>query len=212
MKVLVACEFSGIVRDAFLAKGHDAISCDLLPTEQDGPHYQGDVLDILGQSWDLLIAHPPCTYLSNSGVRHLYDHVTSKNGIKAKISGEARWQAMFGAVRFFNYFLNADHIPKRCIENPVPHGHAKKGIGDYTQLVQPWHFGEKQSKAVCLWLRGLPKLTPTNIVGPPPKIMTPEEKREWHKVHFASPGKDRWKVRSRFFPGIAQAMADQFTR
>lgn len=210
MRVLVGCEFSGIVRQAFRDKGHDAWSCDILPAEDNSPfHYQCDVISLLNEVWDLGIFHPPCTYLTNAGVRHLHENVASKNGVKAKIHGQARMREMEKACHFFNTLYNAN-IDKVCIENPIPHKYAKFYIGDYTQLLQPWQFGEKQTKAVCLWLRGLPKLKPTKIVGPPPKIMSPEEKRSWHKVHYMSPGKNRWKERSRFFHGIAKAMSEQW--
>ena len=157
MKILIACEFSGTVRDAFLAKGHDAISADLLPTESDGPHYQGNVLDILYEPYDLLIAHPPCQYLTNSGVRWMY-----KGGKKANGTDEERWAHMYAAQAFFEALNEAHHIRRRCIENPVPHGHA--GLPAFTQSIQPWQFGHGETKATCLWLKGLPKLTPTNIV------------------------------------------------
>lgn len=210
MKVLIGCEFSGIVREAFRAKGHDAWSCDILSAEDNSPfHYQQDVLTLLDKNWDLGIFHPPCTYLTNAGVRHLHENVSSKNGVKAKIHGRARRIEMEKACIFFNKLTQAN-INKICIENPIPHKYAKSYIGDYTQIVQPWQFGEKQSKAVCLWLIGLPKLKPTSMVGPPPKHMTPEEKRSWHKVHYMAPSVNRQKERSRFFKGIAEAMADQW--
>lgn len=141
MRVLVACEFSGVVRDAFIARGHDAMSCDLLPGETPGPHHKGDVIGdwILGIEWDLLIAHPPCTYLSNSGVRWLY-----KDGGR----NEPRWQEMRKAADFFMEFVNATHIPKRCIENPIPHRHAQ--LPKYTQTIQPWQFGHGETKRTCL--------------------------------------------------------------
>lgn len=212
MKVLVACEYSAIVRDAFRKKGHRAWSCDLLPTEGDPTyHIQGNVLNVLNNGWDLMIAHPTCQYLTNAGVRHFHSHVVSKNGIRAKVYGSARFDAMQLGAAFFNDLKNAP-IPRIAVENPIPHKYAKQLIGKYDQLVQPWMFGEKQTKAVCLWLKGLPKLVPTNIVGPPPKNLTPEEKRSWHRVHYTSPGPDRAKKRSKFFRGIADAMAEQWTR
>lgn len=198
MKVLVACEFSGIVREAFKIKGHDAWSCDILDTEIAGQHLVCDVLQYLDQGWDLMIAHPPCTYLTNAGVRHLHDHISSRNGVKAKVSGEARWQALKEAGEFFQKLQQAN-IPKICIENPIPHKYAKKYIGQYTQLIQPWQFGHGETKATCLWLKNLPKLEPTNIV----------EGRE-HRIHKMSPGPNRAKERSRTFIGIAQAMAEQW--
>lgn len=198
MRVLVACEFSGIVRDAFLARGCDAWSCDLEPTEAPGPHIQGNVEDILYDRWDLMIAHPPCTYLSNSGVRHLHDHITSINGKRAKVSGEKRWAAMYQGAYFFNVLKQAP-IPRIAVENPIPHKYARDLIGDYTQLIQPNQFGANETKAICLWLKNLPLLVPTDNV---PVYM--------HRIHEESPGKDRAKRRSRFFVGIAQAMAQQW--
>lgn len=199
MRVLVACEFSGIVRDAFAAEGWDAWSCDLLPSERPGNHYEGDVREVLGGQWDLMVAHPHCTYLTNAGVRHLHDHIESRNGNRASMSGSKRWVAMFEGAEFFNLLKNAS-IPHIAIENPIPHKYARALIGDYTQLIQPWMFGHGETKATCLWLKGLPKLAPTNIV----------EGRE-ARVHRMSPGPDRWKERSRTLPGIAEAMARQWT-
>lgn len=204
MRVLVACEFSGIVRDAFIAHGHDAISADLLPSERPGPHYEGDVRDLLTDGeitqWDLLIAHPPCTYLTNAGVRHLYHDVTSVNGRRAAVNGPERWEAMREAATFFRTFLYASKIPRIAVENPVPHGYAVEEIGrKYDQLIQPWQFGHGETKAICWWLEGLPPLRPTNIV----------DGRE-PRVHYMSPGPNRWRERSRFYPGIAEAMAAQW--
>ena len=189
MKILVACEFSGVVREAFAAKGHDTWSCDLLPTEQSGKHCQGDVRDILHDNWDLMIAHPPCTYLSNSGVRWLY-----KKGTMIKI--EERWNAMYEAARFFRLFL--DHPCKMvCIENPVPHGHA--GLPQSTQRVQPYQFGHGETKMTCFWLKGLPLLQQTNVVFG----------RE-ARIHRMSPSQKRAKLRSTTYKGIAEAMAEQW--
>lgn len=185
MRVLIACEFSGIVREAFKAKGHDAWSCDLLPTEQEGQHIQGDVLEILDNDWDLMIAHPPCTRLCNSGVRWLAERNL--------------WNDMRIAARFFKKLLNADII-RVAVENPIPHKYAVTGIGrKYDQIIQPWQFGHGETKATCLWLRGLPKLKPTNIVAG-------REERVWKEA----PSKDRWKERSRILQGIADAMASQW--
>lgn len=213
MRVLIACEFSGTVRRAFRARGHDAWSCDLLPAEDGSEHhFQCDVMNVLNLEhgdWDLLIAHPPCTYLTNAGVRHLHENVVSKNGVRAKVHGKARMIEMKKGAEFFNVFLNCN-VSKIAVENPIPHKYAKDIIGPYTQLIQPWHFGEKQTKAVCLWLKNLPKLVPTNIVGPPPRKMSKEEKRQWHRVHWMAPSEDRAKERSRFFDGIAKAMAEQW--
>ncbi len=206
MKVLVACEFSGIVRDAFRRRGHEAWSCDLLPTESNekGYHLEGDIRWFLTEKqlkmwkWDLMIAHPPCTYLTNAGVRHLHDHVKTRTGKRTAVYGSKRWVALFEAAEFFNLLKNAD-IPKIAVENPVPHKYARALIGKYDQLIQPWQFGHGETKAICLWLKNLPKLKPTNIV----------EGRE-HRIHKMSPSKDRWKNRSRFYTGIAEAMAEQW--
>ena len=198
MRVLVACEYSGVVRDAFLARGHDAWSCDMLPTERVGPHHQSDVLDLLGDDWDLMIAHPPCTYITNAGVRHLHS-VPSRKGTLPKIHGEIRWRALDDACHFFKALLLAP-IPQICVENPVPHRYGVERIGrKYDQLIQPWQFGHGETKATCLWLKGLPKLVPTEIVAG----------RE-ARIHKMSPGPNRWKERSRTFAGIATAMADQW--
>jgi hypothetical protein len=135
--------------------------------------------------------------------------VTSKNGVRAKIYGKARMIEMEKACAFFNLLLNSG-IPQICIENPIPHKYARALIGDYTQIIQPWQHGETESKATCLWLRGLPKLEPSNIVGPPPKNMTQAERKKWHRVHLTSPSKDRWKLRSTTYLGIAKALAEQY--
>lgn len=201
MRVLIGCECSGIVRDAFIARGHDAWSCDLKPTERPGPHIEGDLLKALnggGGKWDLLIAHPMCTYLTNAGVRHLYDHITSVNGKRAMVNGVARWKAMHEAAEFFNLVKESD-IERICVENPIPHRYARNIIGRYSQLIQPWQFGHGETKATCLWLKNLPLLVPTNIV--------PGREARIHKM---SPGPDRAANRSRTFQGIADAMADQW--
>ena len=200
MRVLIACEFSGTVREAFKKLGHDAWSCDLLPTEISGQHYQCDVLEILDQEWNLMIAHPPCTYLTNAGVRHLYEHVTSKHGKRAAVHGAARWFEMEKAALFFKQLLDAP-IPHICVENPIPHKYAKATIGQYTQIIQPWQFGHGETKATCLWLKNLPKLEPTNIV----------EGRK-HRIHLMPPSADRWKKRSITYPGIAKAFAEQWSK
>lgn len=187
MKILVACEFSGIVREAFITQGHDAWSCDFLPSEKIGQHIQGDVREILNTGeWDMIIAFPPCTYLTNSGVRWLYEQ-------------KDRWKKMEDAAEFFASFLYAD-CPHIAVENPIPHKYAMRYIRrGYTQIIQPWMFGHGETKATCLWLKGLLKLQPTNLV----------EGRD-HRVHRESPSKDRWKNRSRMLPGIADAMAQQW--
>lgn len=200
MKVLVACEFSGIVRDAFAARGHDAWSCDLLPSERPGNHIEGDALSVVGDGWDLMIAHPPCTYLTLAGVSHLFDSTVSRNGKRAAIFGEARFAAMREAAGFFNALKNA---PPRmiAIENPTPHRYARELIGRYNQRIQPWMFGHDETKGTCLWLKNLPPLMSTTI-------STVREPR----CHMESPGPSRWKNRSRTFEGIAAAMADQWGR
>lgn len=196
MKVLVACEYSGIVRDAFLDMGHDAWSCDLLPTEKNSNrHITGDVRDILNDGWDLLmVAHPPCTRLCNSGVRWLHKPPRGK-------TLEQMWHELKEGAELFSDLWNAP-IERICVENPVMHGHAKKLIRNYkefSQSVQPWQFGHGEIKRTCFWLKNLTPLQPTEIV----------EGRE-ARVHRMPPGKDRWKERSRFFPGIAKAMAEQW--
>lgn len=193
MRVLVACEFSGTVRDAFCALGHDAVSCDLLPSDTPGKHIQGDVIPHLGDGWDLMIAHPPCTYLANSGARWLY-----KEGGKRD---PKRWKLMREGAEFFRLILEAP-IPRIAVENPIQHRHAKEVIGcGQDQVIQPWMFGHGETKATCLWLKNLPLLSPTKIVdGRSPR------------VHFASPSPDRWRLRSITLPGIAAAMAAQWGR
>jgi hypothetical protein len=197
-KVLIACEFSGVVRDAFLAVGHDAWSCDLLPAEtRTNRHIQGDVRDVLGDGWDLLmVAHPPCTRLCNSGVRWLHTPPPGR-------TRDEMWAELEEGAALFSTLWNAD-IPRVAVENPVMHRHAKERIAnyqDFTQSVQPYEYGHGETKRTCLWLRNLPPLVPTNVVAG----RTP-------RVHHMSPGPDRWRERSRFFPGIAAAMADQWGR
>lgn len=196
LRVLVACEFSGTVRDAFLARGHDAWSCDLLPDERgSNRHIRGDARDLLGDGWDLLmVAHPPCTRLCNSGVRWLSEPPPGR-------ALTDMWRELDEAAALFSAFWNAP-IDRIAIENPVMHKHAKARIVNYrdpAQSVQPWQFGHGETKRTCFWLKGLPCLTPTNEV----------EGRE-ARVHRMPPSPDRWKERSRFFPGIASAMADQW--
>lgn len=187
MKILVACEYSGAVRDAFIAKGHEAMSCDLQDTESPWPHYKGDVRDVLSEQWDLLVAHPTCTYLTNSGVRWLH-------------TDASRWPKMFEGADFFCLFDRASHIPRRAVENPIMHRYARRLVGrPADQIIQPWMFGHGETKATGLWLTGLPKLRPTNVV----------DGRE-ARVHKMSPGPDRWRERSRTYSGIAAAMADQW--
>jgi hypothetical protein len=193
MRVLVACEYSGRVRDAFAKRGHDAWSCDLLPTEAPGNHYQGDIFDIINDEWDLLIAHPPCTYLSNAGAKHLY------KGGKGELNLE-RYALGLEAKSFFMALFNAP-IRKIAIENPVPSTVYKLPI--YSQIIQPWQFGHPFQKKTCLWLKNLPKLQPTQIVGERQSSKIPGN---W----FNKGGKDRQKERAKTFQGIAEAMAAQW--
>lgn len=182
LRVLIACEYSGAVRDAFLKRGHEAMSCDLLPTDEPGPHYQGDVRDVLDYPWDLMIAHPPCTHLSVSGAAWF-----------AEKRMDGRQQS---AVSFFMQLAKAD-IPMIAIENPVCIMSSMWRKPD--QTIQPWQYGHGETKATCLWLKGLQHLQPTNIV----------EGRE-QRIHNLPPSEDRWKIRSQTFQGIADAMADQW--
>ena len=201
MRVLIACEYSGMVRDAFLKLGHDAMSCDLLPTDVPGPHYQGDVRDVLDDGWDLMIAHPECTRLTNAGVRWLIDPPRDKSRVQI-------WREFFDGVEFYKLLRDAP-IPLKCIENPIFHCHAREAIGPGPrQVVQPWWFGDKAFKATGFELIGLPPLVATNRLIPP-KPGTQEHK-EWSFIHRASPGPLRWKLRSQTFPGIAAAMAEQW--
>ena len=180
MRILIACEYSGTVRDAFAARGHDAWSCDLLPTERLGNHIHGDVLQHLHRNWDMMIAHPPCTHLAVSGARWFKD----KQVEQAE------------ALDFVRRLLDAP-IPRIAIENPI--SIISSRIRKPDQIIQPWQFGHGETKATCLWLKDLPLLTPTNIV----------DGRE-ARIHKMPPGPDRWKDRSRTFEGIAQAMAQQW--
>jgi len=180
MRVLVACEYSGTVRDSFLAAGHDALSCDLLPTERPGPHHEGDVRDLLDRGWDLMVCHPPCTHLAVSGARWFH--------LKRAEQEEA--------LAFIRLLLDAP-IPRICLENPV--SVISSRIRKPDQVIQPWQFGHGETKATCLWLKGLPKLVPTDVV----------EGRE-ARVHRMPPSPNRWKERSRTYRGIADAMASQW--
>ncbi|AAQ73358.1 gp12 [Burkholderia phage Bcep1] len=181
MRVLVACEYSGRVRDAFIAKGHDALSCDLLDTEARGPHYKGDVRDVIDLGWDLMICHPPCTHLAVSGARHF--EAKRASGVQQE------------ALAFVRYLLDAP-ISRIALENPV--SIISSQIRKPDQVIQPWQFGHGETKATCLWLKELPPLVPTDIV----------DGRE-PRVHRMAPSPDRWKERSRTYPGIAAAMAAQ---
>lgn len=180
MKVLIACEFSGIVRDAFIARGHNAWSCDLLPSERPGPHIRGDVRLFLGEGWDLMVAHPPCTALAVSGARWFAERRV--------------WQSQ--ALDFVRALMDAP-IARIAVENPI--SVISSRIRKPDQVLQPWQFGHGETKAICLWLKGLSPLTPTAIVS-----------ERVARVHRESPGPDRWKNRSRFFEGVAAAMADQW--
>jgi hypothetical protein len=205
LRVLIACEFSGTVRDAFIRAGHDAMSCDLLPSESDfGPHYQGDVFDVLDDGWDLMVAHPPCTYLTNAANGSLYRTTDSPSGA---LTGPARWEALIEGALFFRRLLDAP-IPRVAIENPVMNGYARSIIGrGPDQVVQPWMFGHEESKAICLWLRGLPPLITTEDVR---ASMLAKPKAEWARVHWTPPGAERSKIRSLFFRGVADAFAEQW--
>ena len=189
MRVLVACEYSGKVRDAFIQLGHDAMSCDLLDTDRDGPHYKGDVLDIINDGWDIMIAHPPCTYLASSGL-HWNKRIPGRSELTEK------------ALEFISILLNCN-IPKIALENPI--GCISSRIRKPDQIIQPWMFGEDASKATCLWLKGLPHLVPTDVI-----------KKDRYSNQTASgqnklpPSPDRWKIRSETYQGIADAMAKQW--
>ena len=194
MKILVACEFSGTVRDAFAAEGHDAWSCDIIPSEKPGQHIIGDATKLLNDGWDMMIAHPPCTYLTNAGVCHLH-------------TDDARWEKMIDAATFFNTLMDAP-IDRIAIENPIMHKYAVEIIGKrQDQVLQPWMFGHTESKATCLWLKNLPKLTPTKDVK---EDMMKLPKNQQQRIHYLPPGPERAKNRARTFPGIANAMASQW--
>lgn len=209
MRVLIACEFSGVVREAFRARGHDAYSCDLLPAEDKSRyHIIGDARKVINRvlnPWDLAVTHAPCRFLNHAGVRWLYKNgcrwIKNKRG---KIIGEnpidgSRWAQMLAAADFFLALLNS-RVPKIAAENSEMHPHALRIVARKPdQIIQPWQFGHGETKATCLWLRNLPPLQPTKIVSG----RTP-------RVHHASPGPNRWKERSRTLPGIAAAMADQW--
>lgn len=197
MKVLVACEYSGVVRDAFIARGHDAISCDLLPTDRKGPHYQGDVFDIINDGFDLMIAHPPCTYLSVSGL-----HWNKKNPERAQKTEEA--------LVFVQKLMDAP-IEKICIENPI--SCISTRIRRPDQIIQPYEFGHDASKRTCLWLKNLPPL----VLDPSQRVagrMVAGRERWSNQTDSGQnrlgPSEDRWKVRSETYEGIADAMAEQW--
>jgi hypothetical protein len=195
MRILVACEYSGRVREAFRRLGFDAWSCDLLPADDNSPyHIQDDVLEILNDGWDMMIAHPPCTYLTNAGVTWLY-----------RIEG--RWQQMHEGAEFFKTLLDAP-IPLIAVENPIMHKYAIEIIGRrQDQVLQPWMFGHTERKATCLWLKKLPKLVPTNNVK---EEMLKLPKNKQQRLHYLPPSPERWKLRSTTYQGIADAMASQW--
>ena len=195
MKVLVACEYSGTVRDAFRAAGHDALSCDLLPTDVPGPHYQGDVTDIINDGWDLMVAHPPCTYLCSSGL-----HWNKRRPERAQMTEDA--------LKFVQFLLDA-HIPRIALENPI--GCIGTRIRKADQTIQPWQFGHDASKSTCLWLKNLPLLTPTAVVEP----RIANGKKRWANQTDSGqnrlpPSEDRWRIRSETYAGIAAAMVAQW--
>lgn len=197
MKVLIACEYSGVSRRAFQALGHDVWSADFEPAEDGAKnHYQGDCFDLINnQHFDLMIAHPPCTYMANSGVVWLH-------------KDPARWKLLDEAAAFFLKLWNAP-IKRKCVENPIMHKYAKERIGGLrqSQVIQPWMFGHLEQKATCLWLQELPLLMPTNDVKSEMLLL---QKRERERLHYLPPSPTRWKERSRTYPGIATAFAQQW--
>lgn len=209
-KILIACEESQTVCKAFRELGHESYSCDIIPCSGGHPewHIQNDAIKVLNRyKWDLVIAHPPCTFLTNAGVRHLHS-APSRNGVIAKIHGAERWEEMRKAALFFNEFVNyAKQGNRTAIENPVPHRYAREIIGNYTQLIQPWQFGHMERKATCLWLFGLPGLHPTNNVYQEMKLLP---KSEQQRINYLPPSTERAKLRSKTFLGIAAAMAEQW--
>ena len=192
MKILVACEYSGVVRDAFIKRGHDAMSCDLLPTDAPGPHYQGDVFDIINDGWDLMIAHPPCTYLSVSGM-----HWTTRGLRDPQLTEDA--------LAFVRRLMAAP-IKRIAIENPI--SVISSRIRKPDQIIQPWWFGHDASKKTCLWLIDLPPLKPTDML--PGDAKTRRGNQTVSGQNKLPPSKDRWKIRSATYKGIADAMADQW--
>lgn len=207
LKVAILCEYSGVVRDAFRALGHDAVSFDALPSERPGPHVQGDVLSLPREYWepfDLAICHPPCTYLTNAGAKHLYLGGKKENGLD-----QVRWTNMYEGAEFFRFMLD---LPVRfvAVENPIMHRYARQAVGrKQDQVIQPWMFGHMKQKATCLWLKGLPKLVATNNVKEGMLLLP---KKQWQECWHMSPGPDRGKKRSKTYSGIANAFADQWGR
>lgn len=205
MKILIACEFSGIVRDAFIRKGHDAWSCDILPSESDfsSNHYQCDVMEVIGNGWDMMIAHPPCTYLSNAAAGHLHPGGIPNINIE-------RYEKGLKGREFFMAFYNA-LIPKIAIENPVPS--RVYDLPPYAQIIHPYYFGDTESKRTCLWLKNLPPLEKTNLVKPKIYGYYKRGNKKGQPIYgnnYLKLSPDRGKIRSKFFPGIASAMADQW--
>jgi hypothetical protein len=199
MKVLIACEFSGTVREAFKKRGHDAWSCDLLPTEIEGQHYQGDVFDIINDGWDLMIAHPPCTYLTVSGNKWMKPEFKDRFPDRENQRKEA--------IEFFKKLYNSN-IDKICIENPV--GVVSTAFMKPTQYIQPYFFGHPEPKKTGLWLKNLPSLIPTKIVEPE-YITGKRDGKKYSRIHYMSvQNVDRWKLRSKTFQGVADAMAEQW--
>lgn len=195
MKILIACEYSGIVRDAFIAKGHNAISCDLLPTERPGPHYQGDMFDIINEGFDMMIAHPPCTYLASMAI--WWNHKRPE-----------RWPLTYSGMEFVQKLWNTN-IPKMFIENPI--GYLNNHWQKPTQIIHPWQFGQEFSKPTCLWLKGLPKLVPTKIVGKGEFYIKANGTRMAKWSHCTSgSNKLRAKIASKTFQGVADAMTEQW--
>ncbi|WP_151778782.1 DNA cytosine methyltransferase [Acinetobacter bereziniae] len=202
MKVLIACEYSGVVREAFAKLGHDAMSCDLLPTEQPGNHYQGDVRDVLYENWDMVIAHPPCTFLSVAGNRWFNEERYGDKALSRKVERVA-------AANFFKIFTDIN-CEKVAIENPI--GFMSNAYQKPDQIIHPYFFGDPERKATCLWLKGLEKLVATNIVQP--EIITYKNGKgtdsPWHLNSLRLPAEERRKVRSKTFQGVADAMASQW--
>lgn len=205
MRVLVACEESQVVCKAFRERGHEAYSCDILPTSGDHPewHLQGDASFFCQLPWDLIIAHPPCTYSSNSGVRWLVSKTEKPGWFKSNegeywLAPKERWDGLNSMTALFNAIYKSG-CRKIAMENPIPHKYAVQRIGRPDQIIQPWQFGHGETKATCLWLRGLPKLVPTNIV----------EGRE-QRIWKMAPCPERSKMRSKTYEGIAKAMAEQW--
>lgn len=195
MRVLVACEFSGRVRDAFARRGHEAYSCDLLPTEVPGPHIEGDVSTVLRRQWDLIIAHPPCTYLTCAANGHHKKNFAMREPLRQE------------AARFFMECYNAN-TTKIAVENPI--GKMSTLFRKPNFIIQPWQFGHPERKATCFWTRGLPPLSPTNIVTPETAAGISPKGKKYYSLNWLPRTPDRWKIRSRTFQGIADAMAEQW--